>query len=854
MRTLRAYALAALSVTIAVLLTLGTPADERSPFLFLVVGVMISAARGFWPGVFATLLSLVLALYFIIPPSDAFSLSSPRDVVPLLLFGAVGIAVTVITDSLRRSKEEIRAAAAIIDSSADVIIRKDLENKILSWNKAAEHTYGYTAQEAIGHHMSLIIPPDHLEELGVVTGRMRRGGSVQNLETVHVRKDGMRIYVALTVSPVQDREGRIVGTSTIARDITGRKRADDALRESEQRFRAIFDQAAVGVAQVGRDERFVAANNRLCEILGYTRDELLGKTIRDLTYPDDADASVALSRSLMAGEVQRYTMEKRYRRKDGSAVLCTLFASLVRDESGRPKYAIGVMEDITERKRAEQELAEAHRRTAAILESISDGFNSFDREWRYTYVNPAGARMLGMKADELLGKSLWEVFPKVADSPFGAAYRRAMAENVPVQVEAFYPEPLNRWYQVRCYPSPEGLSLFLTDTTEHRRAEERLRQAHKLESLGLLAGGIAHDFNNLLVGVIGNASLAQRLLPAGHEAAQCLEDIVKSGEKAAHLTRQMLAYAGKGRFVVQPLSLSLIAEDLCGLVRSSISKRIFLQTDFEADLPAVEADPSQIEQVVMNLLINAAEAIGDNSGLISVKTGVKDVDGGYIERDLEDAEIAPGRYVFLDVRDTGCGMDEATRSRIFDPFFTTKFTGRGLGLAAVAGIVRGHKGAIRVSTTSGKGTSFEVFFPACDGAAVPAPGRQEDEDLAGSETILVVDDEEAVRLLAKKGLERYGYGVLLAESGPAAVGICKAASNNISLIVLDLSMPGMDGREALPELLKVKPDVRVVISSGYGEAETLGLFSESHISGFIQKPYTIQQLARKVRATLMSEA
>ncbi len=855
MRALRAYALAALSVTIALLLTLGTPVREQSPFLFLVLAVMIGATRGFWPGVFATLLSVAMGLYFLIPPPDSFKIAGPEAVAPLLLFGAVGIAITWITDSLHRSEEKSRAAAAIIESSADVIIRKSLANTILSWNKAAERTYGYTAEEAIGRHISLIVPPDRMEELQRLTERLRQGGSIQNHETVRVRKDGARIHVALTLSPVQDRDGRIVSTSAIARDITDRKQAEEALRESERRFRAVFEQAAVGVVQVDLDERFMAANDRFCEILGYARDELLGKTLRDLTHPDDAEACLAQARRLLTGEVPLYMSEKRYVRKDGTVIQCALFASLVRDDSGRPEYAIGVVEDIMERKRAEQKLAEAHRQTAAILESISDGFNALDRDWRYAYVNSAGAKMVGKTPEELLGKNVWELWPKAADSPFGAAYRRAVAENVPIQVEGFYPEPLNRWYQVRCYPSPEGLSLFFTDISERKRAEERLRQAQKLESLGLLAGGIAHDFNNLLVGVIGNASLAQRLLPAGHEVAQSLDDIVKSGEKAAHLTRQMLAYAGKGRFVVQPLNLSAVVEEMCGLLRSSISRTIFLRTNLEPDLPAVEADPSQIEQVVMNLVINAAEAIGDKSGLIAIETGVRDLDEEYIERDLEDVGIQPGRYVFLEVRDNGSGMDEATQSRIFDPFFTTKFTGRGLGLAAVAGIVRGHKGAIKVSSTSGKGSSFLVLLPASKcAAAVPAPAQREDEELTGSGTVLFVDDEEAVRQLAKKTLERYGYDVLLADSGPAAIAIFQRASNRISLVILDMSMPGMGGRETLPELLKIKPGVEVIISSGYGETETLDLMAEGRASSFIQKPYTIQQLAKKVKATLMGES
>ena len=272
--------------------------------------------------------------------------------------------------------------------------------------------------------------------------------------------------------------------------------------------------------------------------------------------------------------------------------------------------------------------------------------------------------------------------------------------------------------------TPLALAL-MTDITERKQAEERLRQTQKLESLGLLAGGVAHDFNNLLVGVIGNASLAQELLPPGNPAAELLDGVIKTGEQAAHLTRQMLAYSGKGRFVVEALDLSALIPEIGGLVRPSISKKIALHFDLEEDLPPIEADRGQIQQVFMNLVLNAAEAIGSHDGLISVRTGVQNVDDAYVRLHPEAAELKPGEYVFLEVRDTGCGMDDATRAKIFDPFFSTKFTGRGLGLAAVAGIVRGHKGAISVTSAPGQGSCFTVLFPAAArGAGGRLPARQ----------------------------------------------------------------------------------------------------------------------------------
>ncbi len=385
----------------------------------------------------------------------------------------------------------------------------------------------------------------------------------------------------------------------------------------------------------------------------------------------------------------------------------------------------------------------------------------------------------------------------------------------------------------------------LTDVTELKRAEERLRQAQKLESLGLLAGGVAHDFNNLLVGVIGNASLAQEMLPPDHPAADLLEGVLKTGEQAAHLTRQMLAYSGKGKFVVEPLDLSALIPEMSGLVRPSIPKKINLHLDLEQDLPAIEADRGQIQQVFMNLTLNSADAIGSHEGLITVRTGVQDVDESYIELHPELAALALGKYVCLEVSDTGCGMDEATKTKIFDPFFSTKFIGRGLGLAAVSGILRGHKSGITISSAPGKGSCFTVLFPATTSTAGQGTVAARDASLQGVGTVLVVDDERVVLEMAKRALERHGYEVLMADSGLAAIDVFRRHPGEIDLVVLDLSMPHMNGEEALPELRKIRPDVRVVVSSGYSESEAMALLLASGFPALSRSPTHRRGLRRK---------
>jgi PAS domain S-box-containing protein len=524
----------------------------------------------------------------------------------------------------------------------------------------------------------------------------------------------------------------------------------------------------------------------------------------------------------------------------------------VRDGDGKVTRWVGTNTDITEQRKIEEALATSESRLRALLESASEGVVAIDESGRITLVNAKTEELFGYSRDELLGQPLGIMLPERYRSAHAAHERnyfadpRTKSKSVGLDLWGRKKDGTEVPLEVSLSAVEQGGShlalALITDITERKYAEERQRQAQKLESLGLLAGGVAHDFNNLLVGVIGNASLAQNFLRPGHPASELLERIIRSGEQAAHLTRQMLAYAGKGRFLIEPINLSQLIPEISGLVQPAIPKKIRAQLALAPDLPLIEADRGQIQQVFMNLVLNAAEAIGDQTGLITVTTGVQDID------DFDG--LASGQYVFLEVRDTGCGMDDEIKARIFDPFFSTKFTGRGLGLAAVAGIVRGHRGAIRVSSSPGNGSSFTILFP----IAAKAPGivavAAQKTSLHGTGTVLVVDDEAAVLELARQSLECYGYTVLVAESGRAAIDIFKQHHSEIAAVLLDLSMPGMSGEEALVELRKLRSAVKVVISSGYSEAETMRFFEAHRVSGFIQKPYTVTRLAEQIKSTL----
>lgn len=386
---------------------------------------------------------------------------------------------------------------------------------------------------------------------------------------------------------------------------------------------------------------------------------------------------------------------------------------------------------------------------------------------------------------------------------------------------------------------------------ERRRLEAQLQHAQKLESLGVLAGGIAHDFNNLLTSILGYADLALQELPAASPARSLIDETVKGARQAAELTTQMLAYSGKGRFVVEAIDLSALVQDMTRLLQISISKKCLLRFNLMPELPAIDGDAAQIRQIVMNLVINASEAVGDRSGAIVLSTGVMHCDRAYLSETYLDDDLPEGLYVHLEVADTGCGIAEDVRDRLFDPFFTTKFTGRGLGLSAVLGIVRGHRGAIKVYGEPDKGSTFKVLFPPSLAAATP-PGPIAGEAIPwrGHGTILVVDDEESVRGLARRMLETMGFSVLTAADGRDAVSVFAREGEHIDLVLLDMTMPHLDGEETFRELRRLRADVRTVLCSGYNEQTATGRFAGKGLTAFLQKPYRYEELLAVVRAAM----
>ena len=488
-------------------------------------------------------------------------------------------------------------------------------------------------------------------------------------------------------------------------------------------------------------------------------------------------------------------------------------------------------------------LASEKKKTETILSSIGDGVITVDREGRIVYMNPVAEMRTGWRSGEALGRNLKDCYVTRRESERieseGHATCTLLSRNGdPQTIE-------EGWSPIKGGNSAEdGQVIVFRDVTERRNLERQVQQAQKLESLGVLAGGIAHDFNNILMAVLGHAELALEKISPLSPARVDLTDIGTAALHAADLCRQMLAYAGKSSFALERVGLRELVEEMAHLLKTSISKKAILNLHLERGLPPVHADPSQIRQIVMNLVINASEAIGDRSGVITVSVGATRCDEEYLQKTELREDLAPGLYVHLEVTDTGGGMDAETRARIFEPFFSTKFAGRGLGLAAALGIVRAHKGALKVYSEPGKGTTFKILLPALTEGEDATPSSESSPlaDWWGRGSILLVDDEESLIALGARMLEHLGFTVLTAADGLQAVELYRERGKEIDLVLMDLTMPHMDGAEAFSELRRLNPDVRVVLASGYSHEDVASRFAGKGLDGVLQKPYTLAKL------------
>jgi PAS domain S-box-containing protein len=661
----------------------------------------------------------------------------------------------------------------------------------------------------------------------------------------------------------------IAETARAFNDMIARQRADEqALLESERRYRELFQNNPHPMWVYDLDDlRILDVNFAALAHYGFSREEFLSFTLKDIRPPEDIPALLANIQRLRGpgGAGTSMTVVMRHRKKTGEHIFVEVTSHPLTHADRATRLLLA--KDITESRRATQALAESEARQRAMFNSALDAIITIDHHGRVIDLNPAAERIFGYTRDRILDREMAEIVPLHLREAHRHGLVRALATGqsplLGRRLEMSALHASGREFPIeltvtRIQQDPPLYTGFIRDLTELKQAEierqhlgQKLLETQKLESLGVLAGGIAHDFNNLLTGILGNAGLARLDLPPGRRGTEYIDQIEKASLRAADLCKQMLAYSGKGRFVIQNLDLSDLLEDTTQLLQVSISKRATLRFNLARHLPPIQADATQIRQIVMNLVINASEALNERTGIIILSTGHLHANAAYLAATQYSGDPAPGHYVFLEVGDDGIGMTRETLARIFDPFFTTKFTGRGLGLAAVLGIVRGHKGAIKVYSEPGRGTTFKLLFPASEGPPQELQTRPPKAlGWRSSGRVLIVDDEEAVSAVAANVLKVLGFTVDTAADGHAALDLFKSETGRYQLVLLDLTMPRMDGEETFRALRQLKPDVKVILMSGFNKVDAINRFTGKGLAGFVQKPFDVDTLAAELRRVL----
>jgi PAS domain S-box-containing protein len=521
--------------------------------------------------------------------------------------------------------------------------------------------------------------------------------------------------------------------------------------------------------------------------------------------------------------------------------------------------------ELARRTLAEGALRESEERYRRLTDNAFDLIAEIDSRGKLLYASPNNRAVLGYDPDELIGRISFELVHPEERQEATRAFQDLFVGNWEREVVTRIRHKDGSWrwfeYSGNTYQTPTGerrAVLISRDITERQQAqlqqqklEAQMQQTQKLESLGVLAGGIAHDFNNLLVPILGNARLAESELGPDSPVSPFLEQIATAALRTSELTNQLLTYAGRGSLTTRPLDVCELLREMGELIYTAISRKVELRYELPDALPPIEGDPGQLRQVALNLIINASEAMGEESGVVTIGAGTIEADRACLSQTYLGRELPEGPYIYLDIRDNGCGMDEETRSKIFDPFFTTKFTGRGLGLAALLGIVRVHRGAVSVESEPGKGTQFRLLFPCLSSSAAAVEKTiARPREWRGSGTVLVVDDEEAVRELLGSVLPRCGLSVIMANDGREAVERFREHASTIAAVLLDLTMPGIGGVEAFVEMRKIRPDARIILSSGYSAVDIAARFEEQEVDGFLQKPYEPEALIQKLRELL----
>jgi two-component system cell cycle sensor histidine kinase/response regulator CckA len=769
---------------------------------------------------------------------------------------------TQAEEKMRESEERYRLLA---ENVGDVIWTMDLEKGGFTYlSPSGEGLLGYPVEEVMNISVEKILTPEsfkkaiilfskELEKQQLIDSDKTEGPMSVELE--HVRKDGSLIWAELSVTFLRDEKGNLCELLGVSRDITARKEAEEALRQSEEKYRTILENIEDGYIEIDLDGNFTFVNRMALEMLGYTHEEMIGMNYREYTSEATAGKMYKFFHEIYLTGKPAYLMDYDVIRKDGSIRVNEMSVSLIKNINNNPIGFRGIARDVTQRRLAEETLRQSEEKYRTILENIEDGYFEVDLMGNLNFFNDSFARIWGYPKEELQGMHNSKYSSQETVERVFKIFRQIYLTGNPAQIsdyEIFRKDKSTRILEI--YASlmrdsqsvPVGFRGIARDITERKRLEQRFLQAQKMESVGTLAGGIAHDFNNLLMGILGNISMmlmGRDELDKDYERLKNIEQYVQRGSE---LTKRLLGFARGGKYEVKPTDLKKFITNSSEMFGRT-KKEIQIHRKFAEDLWAVEVDQGQMEQVLLNLFVNAWQAMPEGGHLylegVNVELGSEDVGPHSIE---------PGKYVMITVTDTGIGIDDATRVRIFDPFFTTKdrSRGTGLGLASVYGIVKNHGGFIAMESEEGVGTSFHIYLPATF-KKVEGDRKENEEIQQGQGTILLVDDEEMILDVGSQMLKKIGYDVLTAPGGREAVSVYQNNCNRIDIVILDMIMPEMGGGQTYESLKEIDPEVNVLLSSGYsrdGQAEEI---LKKGCKGFIQKPFNMKDLSHKIAEILV---
>ena len=761
---------------------------------------------------------------------------------------------TGVNNDVKESEEFHRT---LFEMSPSGILLEDSKGTILDANPAICKSMGYNHEDLIGQKVHILAHPDNKDQVDQNIRRLLSGESLQFVEK-SIKKDGTECFVQINERSINLPNGEI-GIISITQDMTKEVQAQLALRESEEKFRSIFDNFSVGTGIVSLDGRFQIVNQKFADIVGYTINEL--KEIRndDLTHPEDTTETRKNMKLLFERKIDSFNLEKRLIHKNGNIVWVDLTVKPKHNAIGEIESIIGVVQDITERKKAEKEII----RLAAVVEQAVESIVITDIDGTIRYVNAAFEKITGYKKSEAIGqnprmlksgkqgkefyKDLWSTILS------GNKWQGVIVNKR--KNGSFYYEKAVIFPIKNEYDKVINFTAIMRDITLERKLEQQLQQVQKMEAIGTLSGGIAHDFNNILTVINGHAEIGLMNVDQSHPVHDDLMSILNAGKRAEKLTNQLLAFSRKQIHELKVVDINQTIKDLDKMLRRLMPEDIKIISDFPEDLPFIKADPGQIEQIIINLIINARDAINEKQDKrshkeIIVKTEIVDLDHLFVDT---HPGSQTGPHILMSVKDSGIGMNIDVQNRIFEPFFTTKDVdkGTGLGLATVYGIVKQNEGSIYVKSEIGKGTTFEIYWP----ITTESPEKDYIETInqkvfSGKETILFVEDDEDVRQFACVALKSFGYNIIEANNGKNALQLVKKENTSIDIIITDLIMPEMNGQELASRVHKLLPDLKVLFVSGYTFEHLLKDGEIDDSINFLQKPYTVHNLLKRIREIL----